>query len=270
VRRVIDSARRVGVALSLCVCAIAGASPRALAGAWTLPQGSGLMIDTLYGWSGTGAPWGGGKGVPQTRFDAQLYAEYGLTEDWTIFGQTAFEHYALGRPTPNVYNGLDYSSIGLRRKLWASGEWVFSGEAILELPGATNPSAPAQEGNTGGAGEGRLLVGANFTLGPLPGFIDAQFGYRLRTAGPPDEWHGDLTVGFKPAPGWILMFQEFGVISAVSNNPSFPAWRQCVVQASLVIPIVGPWSLQAGVFTSVWTVKTNTERGALLSVWRTF
>ena len=79
------------------------------------------MIDTLFGWTGEGAPWGGAKGVNQTRFDAQAYFEYGLTDDWTIFGQTAFESYALGPPKPNVYHGLDYSDIGLRRRLLVDG-----------------------------------------------------------------------------------------------------------------------------------------------------
>ena len=267
----IGSAWRISApALLVCACALCGAGRSALAGAWTLPQGGGLMIDTLFGWTGTGAPWGGGKGVPQTRFDAQAYVEYGLTDDWTLFGQTALERYDLGHPTPNVYTGLDYSEIGLRRKLWSTGEWVFSGQATLFLPGAYNPSAPAQEGNTGGAGEGRLLAGTNFQLGPWPGFLDAQLGYRLRTAGPPDEWRGDLTLGLKPAPGFILMAQDFTTISTASANPSFPTWRQSVVEASLVVPIADRWSIQVGLFTSVWTVRTNTERGAALAVWRRF
>jgi hypothetical protein len=89
----------------------------AFAGAWTLPQGTGQLIETLYGWTGFGPPWGGNPPVNQSRFDAQTYVQYGLTDSITIFGQTAFEHYALGDPTPDVYNGLDYSDVGLRAKL---------------------------------------------------------------------------------------------------------------------------------------------------------
>ena len=33
--------------------------PAVVAGAWTEPQGEGLMIETLWGWTGEGAPWGG-------------------------------------------------------------------------------------------------------------------------------------------------------------------------------------------------------------------
>lgn len=242
----------------------------ALAGAWTAPQGSGLLIETLYGWTGFGPTWGGNPAVQQSRVDAQTYVEYGLTDRLTIFGQTALEHYALGSPDPNVYNGLEYSDVGLRAKLWSSGDWVFSGEATGYAPGAHSPSQPAQEGNTGGAAEGRLLAGGNFKLGSTPGFVDAELGYRLRTAGPPDEWHGDLTIGFKFAPRFMLMLQNFTTVSAVSTNPSFPAWRSSVIEASLVYALDNRWSVQIGLFTTVATVNTNSQHGAALALWRRF
>jgi hypothetical protein len=128
VRRV----RNCVVALGL----IAGVPAGAFAGAWTEPQGSGLLIAGLYGWTGYGPQWGGNPPVQQSRADAQAFVEYGLTDRLTIFGQTALEHYALGAPSSNVYNGLDYSDVGLRAKLWSTGEWVFSGEATVFVPGA--------------------------------------------------------------------------------------------------------------------------------------
>jgi hypothetical protein len=269
----LTASARVVRSAALLACAsavVAGATSEAWAGAWTDPQGQGLLIESFYGWTGSGAPWGGAKGVWQDRFDAEAYVEYGLTDDWTIFGQMAIERYQLGEPTPNLYAGLDYSGIGLRRKLWSTGQWVLSGEATLFLPGAYDPNAPAQEGNTGGAGEGRLSAGANFSLGPWPGFVDGEVAYRVRTAGPPNEWHADATVGLKPAPGWILMLQNFTTVSMPSSNREFPAWRGSIVEASLVVPLDGRWSLQFSLFKSVLAVKTNTERGAAVSVWRRF
>jgi hypothetical protein len=261
---------------------IVGAPTGAFGGAWTLPQGTGQLIATLYGWTGFGPPFGSNPPTNQTRVDAQAYVQYGLTDSLTIFGQTALEHYALGEPTPNTYNGLDYSGVGLRAKLWSTGEWVFSGEATAFIPGARNSTAPAQEGNTGGAGEARLNAGRNFTLGSIPGlnwipglssvpgFIDAEVAYRLRTAGPPDEWHGDFTVGFKFTPKIMLMLQEYTTVSMKTTDPTFPAWRQSVVEASLVYALNDKWSVQLGVFSTVWTVKTNSERGGAIAVWRNF
>ena len=249
---------------------IVGASTSAFGGAWTLPQGTGQLIATLYGWTGFGPPWGGNPPTNQTRFDAQTYVQYGLTDSVTAFGETALEHYALGEPTPNTYNGLDYSGVGLRAKLWSTGEWIFSGEATAFIPGARNSTAPAQEGNTGGAAEVRLNVGRNFTLFGIPSFLDAEAAYRLRTAGPPDEWHGDLTVGFKFTPKIMLMLQEYTTVSMSTNNPTFPSWRQSVVEGSLVYALDDKWSLQLGVFSTVWKVRTNSERGAAIAVWRNF
>ena len=242
----------------------------ALAGAWTDPQGSGLLIETLYGWVGQGAPWGGNPGVKQNCVDAQTYAEYGVTNELTIFGQTALERYALSQPEQNVYSGLDYPDIGMRAQLWSTGSWVFSGEATLFLPGAYDSYAPAQAGNTGGAGEGRLLAGYSFPVCAMPAFFDAELGYRLRSAGPPDEWHADLTIGLKPAPGVMLMIQDFTTVSTASTNASFPAWSTSVLEASFVVPLHDHWSLQFGLFASVLAVKTNTARGVAVSVWRTF
>jgi hypothetical protein len=261
---------------------IVGASTSAFGGAWTLPQGTGQVIETLYGWTGFGPPWGGNPPANQSRFDAQTYVQYGLTDSLTAFGETAFEHYAIGEPTPNTYNGLDYSGLGLRQKLWSTGDWIFSGEATVFIPGAHDSKAPAQEGNTGWAGEARLNAGRNFTLASIPGlgwlpligsvpaFLDAEVAYRLRTEGPPDEWHGDLTVGFKFTPKIMLMLQDFTTVSMSTNNPTFPAWRQSVAEASVVYALDNKWSLQLGVFSTVWTVKTNSERGGTIAVWRNF
>jgi hypothetical protein len=269
---VIGFARGAGLAARW-ACAVAllvAGSGSVLAGAWTAPQGEGLLIETLYGWVGDGAPWGGNPRVRENRADLQTYFEYGLNDDFTLYGQMAIERYALtGRPS-SLYAGLDYSDLGLRAKLWSSGAWVVSGEGTLFLPGAYNPSSPTQAGDTGGAGEGRILAGANFTVGSTPAFLDLELGYRLRSAGPPDEWHMDATLGLKPWPGVMLMLQDFAVATSVSTDPSFPAWRQNVIEASVVLPLCGRWSLQIAWFQTLLAVKTNTERGLAVSLWRTF
>jgi hypothetical protein len=67
------SGRRLGRAASVIagVAAIFGAPASARAGAWTLPEGTGQLIETLYGWTGAGAPFGGNPAVKQTRVDLQ-------------------------------------------------------------------------------------------------------------------------------------------------------------------------------------------------------
>jgi hypothetical protein len=68
----------------------------------------------------------------------------------------------------------------------------------------------------------------------------------------------------------MLMIQDYTTVSTAAVNRSFPAWRTSVVEASIVVAIYDRWSVQFGLFTSVWAVKTNTQHGVALAVWRTF
>ena len=74
--------RAVGAAIAFAI--VFGAAVAARAGAWTEPQGSGLLIETLFGWAGAGSPWGDNPAVKQNREDAQTYVEYGVTNELTI------------------------------------------------------------------------------------------------------------------------------------------------------------------------------------------
>ena len=195
----------------------------AWAGAWTLPQGNGQIIQSFFGWQGTGAPWGNGApGQSLSRVEAQTYIEYGLSNEITLFGQIAAERYDLSPPQANVYTGLDYSDIGVRTKVWSNDAWVFSFEATAFIPGAHDAAKPAQAGNTGWAGEARALAGRNLTIFNIPAFIDAEAGYRLRSEGPPDEWHADITLGLKPTTRIMWLLQVFNTISTNSTDPQFP------------------------------------------------
>jgi hypothetical protein len=68
----------------------------------------------------------------------------------------------------------------------------------------------------------------------------------------------------------MLMLQEYTTVSMKAKDATFPAWRQSVVEASIVYALNDKWSLQVGVFSTVWTVKTNSERGGAIAVWRNF
>jgi hypothetical protein len=145
------SDRRIGGAALGLGLALIGLAPGP---AWALPEGNGQIIQSFFGWTGTGAPWGNGApGQTESRLEAQTYIEYGLWNEITLFGQIAGERYDLSPPQPSVYTGLDYSDIGVRTKVWSNYAWVFSFEATAFIPGAHDASQPAQAGNTGWAGE---------------------------------------------------------------------------------------------------------------------
>ena len=63
------------------------------------------------------------------------------------------------------------------------------------------------------------------------------------------------------------MLQDFTTVSMSTNNPRFPAWRQSTVEASVVYALGLAWWIQSCLFSTVWTVRTSSEHGAVLAVW---
>jgi hypothetical protein len=51
----------------------------------------------------------------------------------------------------------------------------------------------------------------------------------------------------------MLMLQDFTTVSMSTDNRTFPAWRQSVAEASVVYALNDKWSLQVGLFSTVWT-----------------
>jgi hypothetical protein len=250
---------------------IALATGEAYAGAWTEPAGQGQMIASLYGWQGNGAPWGGSaSGQRESKAEAQVYLDYGAFDRLTLFGQAGGEDYRLGSPGADAYGGLDYTTLGARYQVFKNDPFVFSLEASALIPGARDASRPAQMGNTGAGADARALAGYSFTIDGLPAFLDAEFGYRFRTLGPPSEWHGDLTLGIKPTARLMLLAQCFNTLSVGAGAPNFPDWDQSVVEISAVYALDEVWSLQAGAFASVVAHNTNGELGVTVAVWRKF
>ncbi len=247
------------------------AAGQARAGAWTEPAGQGQMIATLFGWSGQGAPWGGEASVQhESKAEAQTYVEWGLSDELTLVGQLGGGTYRLSAPDADSFTGLDYTTLGARARVWTHDALVFSLQASVLVPGASDAARPAQAGNTGWAADVRALAGYSFDIDGRHAFVDAEAGYRQRTAGLPSEWHGDFTFGVDVAPRLTVLAQTFNTLSLGAGAPGFPAWTQSVLQLSAVYELGPHWSVQAGAFSTVTVRNTNSERGVMAAVWRRF
>ena len=242
----------------------------ALAGAWTLPQGQGQVIETLFGWYGQGAPYGGSAAPKENKIETQTYLEYGFWDRFTLVGQISAERYALTPPSKDQYYGLDYSGAGLRARLWSDDAWVFSMEATALISTAHDAARPAQAGDTGPAADVRALVGHNLELFGKPAFIDAQAGYRFRTEGPPGEFRADLTLGVSLTARTQILAQTFNTVSAGAGAPGFSQWESHIGELSVVYALDDKWSVQGGGFATLFRRNTNSEYGALVAVWRRF
>ena len=257
--------------LALIVSALAPAA--AFGGAWTYPEGTGQAILTLD--DGEGAVMYKHDGVTraiakETRAEASLYLEYGLHEWLTAVLLGGLEDYSLSAPVGDAYHGTDYSGAGLRARLFSSESFVWSAQATGLIPGAREPSRPAQAGNTGFDFDARMLGGYSASIGDWPSFVDASLGYRTRGGGPPGEWHADITFGSHIRADTMILAQLFNTISQGSGAEEFPANRTHVAEASVVYDFNAEWSVQIGLYATIKAVNSNRENGIIVAVWRRF
>jgi len=250
--------------------ALALAPAAAIASAWTWPEGEGQAILSFSGGAGAYNGQLGSGAARETRLESALDLEYGLRDELTAFVQSGFEDIAIAAPVSDAYRGLDYSAAGLRARLFSSQSLVWSVQGAALVPGAHDPSRPAQAGNTGFDSDWRTLVGSSFPVGGLWGFADVSLGYRTRGGGPPDEWEADLTLGAHLRDNLTIMAQSFNSASNGSNAPRFPAEQTMVVQPSLVYDFDKFWSVQIGAYATVRAVNANREDGIVIAVWRRF
>ena len=162
----------------------------AFAGAWTLPKNTGQII---FGgdWIRNDPSTFGQSLNPNTqrsiKREARAYGEYGVTDWLTAVFQPEFVNQHLDAPNRAAYNGLGYTSFGLRTRILKTDNWVVSLEGHVAPPGPSDQPNPAQAGNTGPRYDARLNVGYGFKLWSRASFVDVSAGYRIRTGRPPSE-----------------------------------------------------------------------------------
>lgn len=243
------------------------------AGAWTLPQGDGLVIVTLSH-SRDDAFFDGAGGITSgsdfQKTELSAYAEYGLTDAVTLLGQTTLSAREVEGAAPDDRTGLDYTELGARARISQWDGYVFSLQASGRLPGASSPASPAEVGITDPELDIRALLGRGFSFGETTGYVDLQLGYRVRFDDPPNEIRFDATAGWRPRPDWLALAQLFTTISDGSAKGVFTNADTAKLQLSAAYDLSPAWTLQAGAFATVWTREAADESGVFASVWRRF
>jgi hypothetical protein len=228
------------------------------AAAWTQPEGQGLLIgavtlkDLSQTYTGSGRRAGGPSNVV---LEFSPYVAYGFTPRLTGVVQPRVQ---LGWGDQATQGGLDATDLGARVRLWSDDRAVLSAQGLLRLP-ATRP----RFGDVGLGGDWRVIYGRNVSFGAAPGFFVAEAGYRHYTDRP-GEWRGDLSVGVRPADGWLLLGQSFNLVRHDASG-----WRT-TLQASLVRELTPQVSLQVGAYTTVAGRNCGAETGGLVALWYRF
>jgi protein XagA len=246
----------------------------ALAGAWTLPEGTGQWLASLT--AATSTSYFDNSGLASTarynKVETQFLIEYGLTDRLTAIVDPGLQHIDIAAPTDAQRTGLGYTEFGARYRLFANPSWVVSGQATLRAPGTADTSNPAAVGYTDVEADFRALVGHNFTLGGLPAFFDLEVAQRQRTAGLPSEFRADATFGVNVLPQWLLLAQSFNVVSEGAGNTVYDggSYEYYKLQLSAVYSLTPTWELQGGGYTTYAGRNALQENGLIFGVWHQF
>jgi hypothetical protein len=249
---------------------LAAAASPCHGGAWTQPAGKGQVIIKYEDVeAGEGFDSGGARvalAAPRIERYASVFAEYGLAPRWTLRVKTDWQS---GRDAFADYDGRGPLEFGVAWQAWRSDSAAVSLYAGVADGGEGRNAGYAAPGAGGRDVEVRVAAGHSFSPrnGPLArlaaegGFAEAQLARRGRE-GLADETRLDLTVGVRPARGWLLLSQVYA--GAADAGP-----RWINVESSVVREL-GEWSVQLGWRNAVAGRDTPAPDGPVIGVWRRF
>lgn len=271
---------------------LASMSSPAPGGAFLFPEGQGQVIVTTTFADARKAYDASGRliSTPSYRkFEAKTYVEYGATDWLTLVGEASGMDFrgasssrpdylnlliaqakaraplSLTAPEGPHFMGLGLGAIGARVRLFEVASFVVSLEASLR---AASPSARRfLDMKDQWQADARLQLGRPIEIFGLPGFLDAQIGYRSRgQAG--DQIRADVTCGLRPFDRWLLLAQSFSAITPGAPAPLFVASQK--FQLSAVFDVTRSFSLQFGAIRALGGVNSPAERGLVSAVWYRF
>ena len=267
--------RRIWVTLLACAGAIL---PAAQAGAQEVSgatDGSGndrgQVIATFYYSRSERGFDADGQTIDIADYDKlELYvlAEYRLTDELTLLFKPSLRDVSVEGGDDS--SGFGYTDIGARYRFAAGEDWSLAVEGTARIPGVDREDSIAQVGSTDAEYDLRLRGFHSFTLGEDSAFIDLQGSYRLRDGDPPDEFHADITLGYRPIPDLLLMAQSFSTISDGRGQGIFDSYEYHNVQLSAVKQVSPGVSLQAGWVGTIDGKNALRERGVFGGVWISF
>ena len=257
---------------------VANSGTRVLAGAWTFEKGTGQIIASGEWTQNNPAPLSATldpKTAKYVKRAIRAYGEYGVTDWLTLVFQPEFVNQHLSAPNPAGYGGAGYSRIGARTRVFRTDSLVISVEGQFALPAPSDHGSDgslnrAQAGNTGPETDWRINAGYAFSILSKSAFIDVSAGYRTRGGRPADEWRGDVTLGVRPTPRWLMLIQLFNRISNGAGAPGFPYNSSSKLQVSAVYALTPSWSLQAGLVQTVMSHRSGYETGCIGGLWYKF
>lgn len=251
------------------VAALVSASP-AVAGAFTLEPGEIKLFSA--GLLSSGDKYFDRKGKLRSRgdyskYDFQVYAEYGALDGITLFGSTGLQKIKTEAGKTHTREGIGRTEFGARVRLHQSGGLIVSAQASGVIAGAPSSDALAVVGEGDDQADARGLVAYSFEMFGRPAFVDLGAGYRYRSGRPADEARIDATFGIRPIETLLLMVQNFNTIGTGPWRGPF-ALKQRIhkLQGAAHYNITETISIIASAFFTLDARDALDERGGSLGL----
>ncbi|PEQ10496.1 hypothetical protein B2G71_21965 [Novosphingobium sp. PC22D] len=203
------------------------------------------------------------------KLELYLLTEYRVSDDVTLVLTPSLREVSVEGPD-NDSSGLGYTDVGARYRFAEGDGWSLAAQGTVRIPGDTRPDVLAQIGSTDAEYDARLRGIYGFASGSDSGFVDIQGAYRLRDGDPPNEFHLDVTAGYRPVETLLVMAQSFNTFSDGDGRGIFNRYRYHNAQLSAVYDVAPGLSLQAGWLGTLGGENALRERGAFGGVWISF
>ena len=204
------------LSVSTAVLSVLVLSTSALAGAWVGEKGSGYLklgyanftSDTYRGNNPTFEEFEGNN--------TSLYGEYGLGNNFALYGSLLHQSYdqddtITGR---NSASGFADTEIGIRYQ-WQADPFVLSTSFLVKTPFLYDEDDGL--GNNQEDYEAKILIGKGLDE---YGYFGLEFGYRLRTGEPSDEYRYLIEYGFNITENLYFRTKLDGTLSAENADAS--------------------------------------------------
>lgn len=207
-----------------------------------------------------------------------LYLEYGITDRLTFIGNFFLDYLRFENDfVDNTNFGLADQEVGLRYRLRELPPQSL--QLTVKIPGPYNINNQPALGNGQTDVELAYYIGSAYQVLGRWGFVDAGFGYRLRTGPPADELRWYLTAGINITDRLQLYYIEASGIHGLGNDtPQFVGENILLttdfdlikVGCSLLYRLSDNWIIQAGPFWQPAGRATGAGGGFKAAVWFEF
>lgn len=203
------------------------------------------------------------------RYDQQeLYvsAEYGLSDDLTLVINPSYRNARM--ENAGSVRGMNYTEVGLRRRLAHDASWIVSTQVLARVPGQRRSGQAAQTGNT--STDLDLRLGGAY--GTTRTFVTAEGGYRLRSGRQANEFHADFTAGWHANSRLMLLASLYNTWSDGRSTAGSLEQKYNYGDFFLnaAYQINDRVSVMLGYRMTVYGRNALRQRGPLLGFWITF